>query len=317
MPLALGNWTTLLRSLRCWITRDDDAHVCFIFAASFGPLFGVEPPGQCTGTGPCIICLSDSLQRWSFVVIHTTTTTTTTTNTTTLRSHFGSSGHYCSNGSLLQREPKVLLRSLTRMVLVSHGNVCRALLVSLLSRFGAVSAVDSQFGFWSVCLEVPSFVEMIPSRSWRFLDVPSLLNVCPSPVSLVEEWMAMAALSLLQFGNPGMPSFLGDFFGAGCFMFKFKGLLWSFMVPVVVAAAIFSDAAMPVLRGCGAARPLGSGLCPPGSQLFSLAAIALLSVLASIFCSGSLDTGSLDLETDFDHENFLDTFLGSLVGVKV
>ena len=26
--------------------------------------------------------------------------------------------------------------------------------------------------------------------------------------------------------------------------------------------SFFSDAAMPVLRGCGAARPLGSGLCP-------------------------------------------------------
>ena len=108
------------------------------------------------------------------------------------------------------------------MVLVFHGNVCCALLVSLFFRFGAVSALDSQFGFGSVCLEVPSFVEMIPSRGWRFLDVPSLLNVCP-PVSLVEEWMAMAALSLLQFGNPGMPSFVGDFFGAGCFIFDFKG----------------------------------------------------------------------------------------------
>ena len=64
------------------------------------------------------------------------------------------------------------------------------------------------------------FFEMIPSRGWRLLDVRSLLNVCPSPVSLV---------ALLQFGNPGMPSFLGDFFGAGCFMFDFKGLLWSFM----------------------------------------------------------------------------------------
>ena len=89
------------------------------------------------------------------------------------------------------------------------------------------------------------------------------------------------------------------------------------MVPVVVAAAIFSDAAMPVLRGCGAARPLGSGLCPPGFQLLSLVAIAFLSVLASIICSGFLDTGSLDLETDFDGENFLDIFLGWGQSVKM
>ena len=40
----------------------------------------------------------------------------------------------------------------------------------------------------------------------------------------------MAALSLLQFGNPGMPSFLGDFFGAGFFMFDLMGLLWSFIL---------------------------------------------------------------------------------------
>ena len=135
------------------------------------------------------------------------------------------------------------------MVLVSHGNVCRALLVSLLFRFGAVSALYSQFGFGSVCLEVPSFVEMIQSRGWRFLDVPSLLNVCPSPMSLVET---MAALSLIQFGNAGMPSFLGDFFGAGYFMFDFKGLLWSFMLPVVVAAAMLAAAGRDVFV-CGGA----------------------------------------------------------------
>ena len=68
--------------------------------------------------------------------------------------------------------------------------------------------------------------------------------------------------------------------------------------------------AMPVPRGCGAARPFGSGLCPPGFQFFSLAAIAFLSILALIFCSCCLDTGSLDLETDFDDENLFDTFLG-------
>ena len=81
--------------------------------------------------------------------------------------------------------------------------------------------------------------------------------------------------------------------------------------------SFFSDAAMLVLRGCGAARPLGSGLCPPGFQLFCLAAIAFLSVLALIFCSSSLDTGSLDLETDFDGENFFDTFLGWGQSVKM
>ena len=80
--------------------------------------------------------------------------------------------------------------------------------------------------------------------------------------------------------------------------------------------SFFSDAAMPVLRGCGAARPLGSGLCPPGFQFFSLAATAFLSVLALIFCSCSLDTGSLDLETDFDGENLFDTFLGWGQSVK-
>ena len=72
-----------------------------------------------------------------------------------------------------------------------------------------------------------------------------------------------------------------------------------------------------MLRGCGAARPLGSGLCRPGFQFFSLAAIAFLSVLALIFCSCSLDTGSLDLESDFDGENLFDTFLGWCQSVKM
>ena len=46
-----------------------------IFAAFlqhlFGLFFGIEPPGQCTGTGPCIICLSDFHRRGAFVVMHT------------------------------------------------------------------------------------------------------------------------------------------------------------------------------------------------------------------------------------------------------
>ena len=59
-----------------------------------------------------------------------------------------------------------------------------------------------------------------------------------------------------QFGNPGIPSFLGD---AGYFMFDFKGLLWSFMVPVVVAAAMLAAAGRDVFV-CGDA-PF-AWLCP-------------------------------------------------------
>ena len=54
--------------------------------------------------------------------------------------------------------------------------------------------------------------------------------------------MVMAAPSLPQFGDPGMPSFLGD---AGFFM-------WSFMVPVVVAAAMLAAAGRDVFV-CGSA----------------------------------------------------------------
>ena len=68
--------------------------------------------------------------------------------------------------------------------------------------------------------------------------------------------MVMAALSLPQFGNPGMPSFLGD---AGYFMFDFKGLLWSFMALVVVAAAMLAAAGRDVFV-CGDA-PF-AWLCP-------------------------------------------------------
>ena len=71
--------------------------------------------------------------------------------------------------------------------------------------------------------------------------------------------MLVAALSLLQFGKPVTPSFLGDFFGAGYFMFDFKGLLWSFVVPVVVAAALLSAAGRGVFV-CGGA-PF-AWLCP-------------------------------------------------------
>ena len=107
---------------------------------------------------------------------------------------------------------------------------------------GAVSALGSKFGFGCECLEVPSFDEMILSRGWRFLDAPSLLDVGPSPVSLVEGWLSMAARSLPQFGIPVTPSFLGDFRCSGYFLFDSKGLLWSFMVPVVVAAALLAAA---------------------------------------------------------------------------
>ena len=73
-----------------------------------------------------------------------------------------------------------------------------------------------------------------------------------------------------------------------------------------------------LLFGCGgAARLLGSGLYSPGFQLLSLAAIAFLSDLSPTVCSGSLDTGSLDLETDFDGKNFLDIFLGWEKSVKM
>ena len=74
---------------------------------------------------------------------------------------------------------------------------------------------------------------------------------------------------------------------------------------------------MPVLRGCGAARQLGTWLYPPGFQISSLAAIAFLSVLASIVCSSSLDSCSLDLETDFDGKIFMDIFLGWGKSVKM
>ena len=174
---------------------------------------------------------------------------TVCTTTITFLSYFGSSGHYCSNGSLLQREPKVLLCSLTGMAQVPHGNVCRALLVSLLFRLGAVSAVNSVLGTYVLkCQVLMRWFGLVVGDFWMCL----LCSTCPSPVSLVEEWFSMAALLLLQFGNPLTPSFLGDFFCAGYFMFDFKGLLWSFMVPVVMAAALLAAAGRDVFV-CGGA----------------------------------------------------------------
>ena len=91
---------------------DDFGYVCSIFAAFFGLFFGVEPPGQCTGTGPCIISSRDcGLHRHVVVDIHIehqgtrqkqlqqpthnhTQPHTTTHKHNNLRSHFGSSrGH--------------------------------------------------------------------------------------------------------------------------------------------------------------------------------------------------------------------------------
>ena len=57
--------------------------------------------------------------------------------------------------------------------------------------------------------------------------------------------------------------------------------------------------------------------CTHLAFILSLAAIAFLSILASASCSSSLDTGSLDLETDFDGKNFLDIFLGWGKSVKM
>ena len=69
-----------------------DGHFCCIFVASFGLLFGVEPPGQCTGTGPCIISLSDLHRRGAFVAIHIPSrkavSETTTTGVYPKRAHF-------------------------------------------------------------------------------------------------------------------------------------------------------------------------------------------------------------------------------------
>ena len=70
--------------------------------------------------------------------------------------------------------------SLSRMAQVSHGNVCRALLVFLLCSVGAVFDLDSKFDTEGKSFAEPSFDEMDPSRGWRFLDVPSEPHVGPS-----------------------------------------------------------------------------------------------------------------------------------------
>ena len=46
---------------------DDFWAFLLYFEAFFGLLFGVEPPGQCTGTGPCFTSLSDLHRRGAFV----------------------------------------------------------------------------------------------------------------------------------------------------------------------------------------------------------------------------------------------------------
>ena len=70
--------------------------------------------------------------------------------------------------------------SLSRMAQVSHGNVCRALLVFLLCSVEAVFDLDSKFDMEGNSSAEPSFDEMDPSRGWCFLDLPSELLVGPS-----------------------------------------------------------------------------------------------------------------------------------------
>ena len=119
-------------------------------------------------------------------------------------------------------------------------------------------------GCWLTCLSVLSFAPSwtqhkfdfgpdapsgtLSGQAMEFKGLPQFERDFAS--FFVGFLAAMAALSLPQFGNPGMPSFLGDFFGAGYFMFDFKGLLWSFLVPVVVAAAMLAAAGCDVFV-CG------------------------------------------------------------------
>ena len=69
--------------------------------------------------------------------------------------------------------------SLSRMAQVSHGNICRVLLVFLLCSVRAVFDLDSKFDMEGKSFAEPSFDEMDPSRGWRFLDVPSEPHVGP------------------------------------------------------------------------------------------------------------------------------------------
>ena len=57
-------------TIRGWQWCGDLGHFCCNVAAFFGLFFGVELPGQCTGTGPCVISLSDLYRRGAYVVTH-------------------------------------------------------------------------------------------------------------------------------------------------------------------------------------------------------------------------------------------------------
>ena len=65
------------------------------------------------------------------------------------------------------------------MAQVSHGNVCRALLVFLLCCVEAVFDLDSKFDMEGESSVEPSFDEMVPSRGWCFLILPSEPLVSP------------------------------------------------------------------------------------------------------------------------------------------
>ena len=65
------------------------------------------------------------------------------------------------------------------MAQVFHGNVCRALLVFLLCSVEAVFDLDSKFDMEGESSVEPCFDEMVPSRGWCFLILPSELLVSP------------------------------------------------------------------------------------------------------------------------------------------
>ena len=66
--LALGIWTLFPRRFVADWWFDGDGHFCSIFAAFSGSSSELSLPGQCTGTGPCIICLSDLHRRGADVL---------------------------------------------------------------------------------------------------------------------------------------------------------------------------------------------------------------------------------------------------------